>query len=60
MRGPEKESHVADPKTPVRPTIPQHEDAGFPPLRDIGHLPEDGGESDDDPERDFHEDGGGD
>lgn len=51
---------MAEPKTPPRPALADQEDAGFPPLRDIGDLKGGEGDGPDDIEGDYHEDGGGD
>lgn len=51
---------MAEPKTPPSPTLADQEDAGFPPIRDISDLGDGEGDGVDDPEGDYHEDGGGD
>lgn len=51
---------MVDPKTPPRHDLTNEGDAGFPPLRDIADLGDNEGDTADDPEADFHEDGGGD
>lgn len=49
---------MAEPKQP-RPGL-THDDAGFPPLREIDDEAKPIDEEADDFDRDFHEDGGGD